>query len=86
MLHIHIHPDEASFSAVLRSMHLPSSSSLRGHKSPVDELYLRLMFQQEPEETEPQRGISSNSQCLNFRAGKCKYLRNNSIHPFSRTA
>jgi len=51
----HSHPpcwtDEASFwwkcSAVsFTEEHLPSSSSLRGYKSPVDKLYLRLMFQQ----------------------------------------
>ena len=36
----------APLSAVLSSMHL-TSTSLRGYKSTVDKLYLRVMFQQE---------------------------------------
>ena len=51
----HIHPagrmkpasgGNVLLSAALRRMNLPFSSSLRGYKSPVDKLYLRLMFQQ----------------------------------------
>jgi len=44
---LRIHLTNVLLSAALRNMHLTSTTSLRGYNSPVDKLYLRVMFQQE---------------------------------------